>query len=127
VYQNYRKFNKDPSVSQLSWIPNHAYDRLLSENIVFIDLHDTSAYNAVVECIVRNTPILINPLEAVKEYLGEDYPFYFSSLEEAEKKADDLQLVEETHNYLKNYPFKQKLTIDYFLESFINSEVYQNL
>ena len=60
------------------------YDDLLSQNIVFVDLFDASANNTVLECIVRRTPIIVNRLEGVVEYLGEDYPLYFSELSEVE-------------------------------------------
>lgn len=60
------------------------YDELLSQNIVFVDLFDASANNTVLECIVRRTPIIVNRLEGVVEYLGQDYPLYFSELSEVE-------------------------------------------
>ena len=40
-----------------------------------------------------NTPIVINRLPAVVEYLGADYPFYFNSLEEARDKALNFDLI----------------------------------
>ena len=46
------------------------YDDLLVKNIVFVDLFDAAANNTVLECIVRNTPIIINKCEGVIEYLG---------------------------------------------------------
>ncbi|GAG25573.1 unnamed protein product, partial [marine sediment metagenome] len=79
------------------------------------------------ECIVRNTPILINPIEAIVEYLGEDYPFYFNSLEEAAQKAENFDLVYKAHRYLIDHPIKKKLTGEYFRESFINSSIYRSL
>ena len=111
----------------LKFLSNRKYDRLLSENIVFLDLYDASANNAIVECIARNTPILVNPIEPVVEYLGRDYPFYFNSLEEAALKAESIDLVRETYIYLVNHPFKYKLSGDYFRESLINSAIYQSL
>ncbi|MHB1348537.1 MAG: sulfotransferase family protein [Desulfobulbaceae bacterium] len=107
----------------IAYLNNNEYDRLLSENIAFADLYDSSANNLVIECIARNTPLLINPLEPVVEYLGKDYPFYFTSYEEAIDKAQDLDLIEKTHNYLKTNEIRQKLTGEYFLQSFINSEI----
>ena len=92
-----------------------AYDACLAENIAFMDLWDTSANNALVECIVRATPVLVNPLPAVVEYLGADYPFYFSSLEEAAEKALDLDLVARTHRYLELSPTRRELTAGSFL------------
>lgn len=111
----------------VQYLPNREYDRLLSENIVFINLYDSSANNTIIECIARNTPILVNPLEAVVEYLGEDYPFYFNSLEEAVQKAEDDDLVYKTYQYLLNHPIKEKLTGEYFLKSFKESENYRTL
>ena len=64
----------------VKYLPNDEYDRLLCENIVFLYMYDASANNTVIECIARNTPILVNPIEPVKEYLGEDYPFYYEVL-----------------------------------------------
>ncbi len=115
------------SVEEISYLSEEDYDALLSKNIVFLDLWDTAASNTIIECIIRNTPVLVNPLPAVIEYLGIDYPFYFSNLEEAEKKADDYELIKKTNEYLKNLPIKEKLTGDYFLKSFAESEIYKNL
>ena len=115
------------SVTRVDFLSNRGYDRLLSENIVFLDLLDSSANNAIIECIARNTPILVNPIDPVMEYLGRDYPFYFNSLDEAARKAENMDLVHETHRYLANHPLKYKLTGDYFCESFVNSAIYQSL
>jgi hypothetical protein len=113
-------------VKLVEYLTNDEYDELFSKNIAFMDLYDSSANNAIVECIVRNTPLLINPLPAVVEYLGEDYPFYFSSLEEASKKADDFDLINETFIYLKNKD-KTKFSGDYFLKSVAESKIYKSL
>jgi hypothetical protein len=111
----------------VSFLPDGEYDCLLSENIVIANLYDSSANNLLIECIVRNTPILINPIEAIVEYLGEDYPFYFNSLEEAAQKAENFDLVYKAHRYLIDHPIKKKLTGEYFRESFINSSIYRSL
>lgn len=94
------------------------YDELLSQNIIFVDLFDAAANNAVVEAIARNTPILVNKLPAVVEYLGKDYPLYFKSLNE----INDLTTYEnitKAYNYLCNLN-KNFLDINYFTENFIN-------
>ena len=90
------------AVKQYDHIPNDEFDHLLSSCIIFLDLYDSSANNAVVESVARNTPILVNKIPAVVEYLGQDYPFYFDNLEEAEAKLIDDDLIMETHLYLKN-------------------------
>ena len=111
----------------IAYLPDYKYDQLLSENIAIIYLYASSANNTVIECMARNTPLLVNPIEPVIEYLGEDYPFYFDSLDEAAKKAEDLDLVLKTHQYLLDHPLKQKMQGDFFLKSFINSGIYKGL
>lgn len=111
----------------ITFLPNNQYDKLLAENIVIVNLYDSSANNTLIECLARNTPLLVNPIEPVIEYLGEDYPFYFSSLAEAGQKLEDLDLIYKTYRYLQNYPMKKKLSGKYFVESFVNSRIYKEL
>lgn len=106
-------------------LSNSEYDDMLAENIVFLYLYDAAANNTVVECIARATPLLVNPLPAVKEYLGPDYPLYYNDLEEAAAKALDSKLIQKAHAYLKDYGGRNKVTWDHFRHSFENSEVYQ--
>ncbi len=115
------------SVEIKPYLPNSGYDEFLSKNIVFIDLYDSSANNTIIECIVRHTPVLVNPLPAVREYLGEAYPFYFESLEEAASKAEDFERINTTHEYLKSWSIREKLKPYYFLKSFAQSEIYRRL
>jgi hypothetical protein len=115
------------SVEVVSYLRNEEYDELLSKNVVFLDLYDNSFNNTIVECIVRATPLLINRLPAVVEYLGDGYPFYFESLREAALKAEDETLVALTHEYLEAYPLRKRLTREHFLQSFVESSIYQNL
>lgn len=110
-----------------SSLSNEDYDTLLSENVVFLDLYDSSANNAVIECIARATPLLVNPLPAVTEYLGKDYPFYYDSLEECAEKAEDLDLVKEAHEYLRDCETRKKLSQEHFRTTFEESEIYKSL
>jgi hypothetical protein len=95
------------------------YDELLSKNIVFVDLFDASANNTVLECIIRNTPLIINKLPAVIEYLGEDYPLYFKDLEEVEQIINNKDLILSGHKYLANIN-KEELSMDYFIKKLIS-------
>ncbi len=108
------------------YLNNEEYDKVLSESICFMDLITSSANNAIIECMARNTPVLVNPLPAVVEYLGEGYPFYYTSLEDAAKKAQDIELIEKTSLYL-NKMNKKNISHEYFVESFLSSNIYKNL
>lgn len=115
------------TATRLGGLSDAEYDRLLSENLVFLDLYQSSANNAIVECIVRNTPVLVNPLPAVVEYLGPGYPLYFRGLDEAAAKAEDMDLVLAAHRYLAALDIKERLTGGYFLKSFAASGIYRSL
>lgn len=117
----------EDDVTRIAPLSDDDYDDFLTNNVVFIDLYASSANNAIIECIARGTPILINPLPSVVEYLGEEYPFYFNSMEEASYKINDLQLIEETHEYLMNYPIREFLKMDYFLKEFENGSIFNSL
>ena len=114
------------SVRVLPRLSDEGYDELLSRNVAYLDLLDSSANNAIVECVVRNTPLLVNRIAPVVEYLGADYPLYFESREEAEAKAADFDLVLEAHEYLKSLP-EDRYTVRGFLDAVVSSEVYQAL
>jgi exopolysaccharide biosynthesis predicted pyruvyltransferase EpsI len=105
------------SVELINTLDDESYDRLLSENIVYLRLIDASAVNTVIECVVRNTPILINKLPAIIEMLGEEYPFYYSNATEASNKVDSLTLILQTHKYLSALP-KERFTIEHFMRKF---------
>jgi tetratricopeptide (TPR) repeat protein len=108
-------------------LPDEDYDRLLAENIVFVDLYDASANNAVIECLARATPILVNRLPAVEEYLGADYPLYFSDHAEAAAKALDLGRLRAAHDYLLASEIRRRLDGDSFRRGIEASEVYRRL
>jgi exopolysaccharide biosynthesis predicted pyruvyltransferase EpsI len=104
------------SVNIISNINNDDYDKLLSESIVFLNLIDASAVNTLLECFVRNTPIIVNPLPAVVELLGKDYPLYYTDY----KKVGQLleyKNIEKAFKYLKSRD-KTKITIGYFMGQF---------
>lgn len=102
------------------------YDKLLAESVVFMELYDSSVNNTIIECIVRNTPVLVNPLPAVIEYLGDDYPFYFDDLTEAARKLQNESLIKRAHEYLVGLD-KTPYRIEYFRQSFVESDAYRSL
>jgi polysaccharide pyruvyl transferase WcaK-like protein len=105
------------SVQIIPTLENNEYDELLSKNIVFINLVNASACNTLIECVVRNTPILINRLEAVEEILGANYPLYYDSIQEAGELATDINKIKEAHIYLTKLD-KTKLSISIFIKEF---------
>jgi hypothetical protein len=108
-------------------LSNDSYDSALSKNICFLYLYDSSANNAVIECIARNTPLLINPHPAVTEYLGKNYPFYYESIQEAEEKMHNFELIKKTNLFMSNNKESQsKVSYERFINDFINCDVMKN-
>ena len=119
-----KKFKENIPSAQVS---NDIYDRLLEKNVCFIKLFGASANTTVIECMVRKTPLLVNKLPAVVEYLGNDYPLYYESLDEVVVKLNNWELIRQTHEYMGKLPQREFLTKNYFIRSVKTSEVYQNL
>lgn len=94
-------------------LKNDEYDAIFKKNIVFLDLYDTVANNIILECIMHNTPILVNYLPSTVEYLGPDYPLYFTNISDAQAKLDSINLIIEAHKYLKRMD-KTRFTYHHF-------------
>ena len=117
-------FNGIDYINNLS---DNEYDKMLTENIVFINLVDASAINTVIECIVRNTPIIVNNHPAVIELLGPKYPLYFNtnykSYFDMNKEVYDLLLtpnnISKAYKYLNNID-KSKFSIKNFTNNFVD-------
>ncbi len=105
------------SVMLLSDIDNDQYDELLKCNIVFINLVDAAAVNTILECIARNTPILVNRLPATEEYLGCDYPLFYNDISEVPSLLTNIN-VRSAYNYLSQLD-KSDLMIDHFISKIL--------
>jgi hypothetical protein len=110
-------YKNDKSVEILEFLAEKDYDALFAENIVFLNLVDCSAVNTVVECIVRNTPIIVNRHPALEEALGEDYPGFYNNLFEAASFVTDLGKINDIYEYMKSID-KNRYTLEYFLQDF---------
>jgi glycosyltransferase involved in cell wall biosynthesis len=119
-----RLFSEIPS---LEYLENAEYDTLLQKSVVFLDLIDSSANNAILECLARGTPLLVNRLPAVEEYLGQNYPLFYNYLDEAAEKLKNIDLLKDASTYLLRSPIRRTLTYECFVETLTGSKIYQNL
>lgn len=103
------------SVTPIAQLSNDDYDKLLSSSVVFLKLEDAAAVNTIIECIIRNTPIIVNRLPATVEYLGADYPLFYNHINEVSKfTAKDVQAA---YKYLTKLD-KSPYVADTFIKGF---------
>lgn len=109
------------SVERINHVTNEEYDNLICDNIVFVNYMDASATNTLIECIMRNTPIIVNKIEPIVEILGEDYPLYYrnENLNDVTEllKQENLYKINQAYQYLLEMD-KTRFTIEFFLECF---------
>jgi hypothetical protein len=115
------------SVKVIDRISDEAYDSLMANSIIFLNLLDSPANTTISEAIVRTTPVLVNNVGSVKEYLGESYPYYYNDLDEATRKLQDIDLIAKTVIYLKKWRGVRNLSFDQFIFSLQNSQIYRTL
>ena len=115
------------SVEHEAFMPDQEYDVLLSKSVVFLHLYDAIANNAIIECMARGTPVLVNPLPCVVDYLGEDYPLYFKTVKEASMKLGSDQLLREASDYLKQPHISGKVHPDRFIADIQQTEIFKTL
>jgi hypothetical protein len=108
-------YNMDTNVKIITYLENDMYDDILSRYVVFLKLKDASAVNTILECIARNTPIIVNRLPAVEEYLGVNYPLYYNTFEEVPIILKNKRLIVSASKYLSHLN-KDDLKIEKFIE-----------
>jgi len=83
----------------LPYVQNDKFDELLCTSVQVCRVFDASATNGVIDCIVRNAPLIINRHPAVEEYLGKDYPGFYDDVEEIQYMV---HRAHRCHEYLKS-------------------------
>ena len=115
VNMNLSEIEKENNV-QYKTVPDIEYAKILANNIIYNNLYDSSANNLVVECIASETPLIINRLPALEEYLGFDYPLFTDVLpNNLDEKLLDPNFLIKMCNHLKS---RQHLIC---LETFTNN------
>lgn len=109
-------------VYTLPRLNNEEYNKILSESIFFLQLTSATANNTVLECIARGTPIIVNPIGGIIDYLGEDYPLYYRNYHEAvnliKKISTNQDILINTQSFLNK--IRNKFHKDKFIKSLEN-------
>ena len=121
------ELKNNDSVTVLDHIPDEEYDKLLSSSVVFLSLYHATSNTTVIECLGRHTPLVINRLPGVEEYLGKDYPLFYDTLEEAAELLKSKEKLAKASLYLEVRSQEMQLTGEKFVKSFAHSAIYRCL
>lgn len=106
------------NVFEIGHVENNAYDILLSNNIVFVELITSVANNTIIECIARNTPIVVNRLPGPEYYLGKDYPLFYDDFRDIRALITFDKIIA-AHEYLQKLD-KSWLSGEAFCDNLLN-------
>ena len=112
IYPN----NNLSTVEIVNEIDDDKYMEIFKNSCVFADIVDCIANNTILECIKFNTPIILRRSKSAEEYLGTQYPLFFTDINELELFTEEtflLDLIVQAHTYLKNMN-KQHISLDIF-------------
>jgi len=123
--KNMEKNITDKTIQILPYQSEYEYDELLSKNLVFLELIDSSCNNTILECLLSNTPIFVNRLPATELYLGKDYPLFCDSINEVESKLN-IDKIYLAHKYLSQLD-KSKFSYINFVLNVYKSDIYKSL
>lgn len=103
------------------FLTNDDYILNLTNSIGFSYYYDIAASNALLDHIITNTPIIVNKLPAVVEYIGEKYPMFYENIENnPDSYILDRSFLEDTHLYLKERSKLNIFTVDKFKEDLLS-------
>jgi hypothetical protein len=108
-------YNLINKVNVLDRLSDEHYDNLLIDCIVFADYTDVAASNTILECISRCTPILVPKLPSIIEYLGEEYPLFFTEIKSIPELLTEKNIIGAS-DYLKKC--QQKIRCGNFVRNF---------
>lgn len=103
------------------------YESTLARSVVFLNLLDAYANTTVVECLARATPLIVNRLTGVEEYLGADYPLFYDTLDEAAALLRDEERLIAGSRHLAALPMRKEITGSAFLENLQRTAIYRDL
>ena len=107
----------DSSIEFIKLVDETTYNNVLANNIVFLEYMDNSDLCIVIDCIVRNTILIVNKTGVIEEFLGCKYPGYYTSLKHAGQILSNFDKLKEIHDYMNDLD-KKRFDARTFLDEF---------
>jgi hypothetical protein len=121
IQQRYEKYRPGmlgllKNLENSEFLTNEDYDKVLTSSLLCIALHETSANNAVCECLAYRTPFLAYRHPAIEEYVGSNYPLFIDDIDLASLSFAN---IEAASAYLEaQVELRNQLSYESFLDSF---------
>jgi hypothetical protein len=100
------------------------YEKTITSSLVYFNFDEFIQLDFFLECLERNTPMLLKRHPIAEEYLGKNYPLFFTTKEDIVEISCEQVLA--AHNYLVNID-KEKFRIQTFIKSIVDSKIYKEL
>jgi hypothetical protein len=107
---------EEKNVKKIEHLDENDYHKIFESNLIFLDVYSTTIDNTFLECVISNTPIILNRHQEYINLIGGDYQLFFDNLEQVNSFIATDENILNAHNYLKNVD-KTKFTMMYFLNS----------
>jgi len=112
---------KDSVLIHTAFLKEKQYIKNLTTSIGFGYYYDCEASNSILEHLMTHTPIVVNRLPSIEEYLGSDYPMYYENIShDPDKYLLSKKFMQTTSDYLLSRSKMKEFSVDYFCDSFNN-------
>lgn len=101
------------------YLEKKEYINTFTKSIGYSYYDDCSASNSILEHIMTRTPLLVNRLPAIEEYIGADYPMFLDDMpENIDSLLTNRNFLEDVSSYLGTRSKKKEFSLDYFIDFF---------
>jgi hypothetical protein len=101
---------------QIKVAAEEQWNLMLRRNIIVVDTWAAAAVPSTLDALTFQAPFLIRKLPETIEYVGEDYPLFFTSLQGVQNLLNDEELLQQkmtdAHTYLKLLNSTHAYTVD---------------
>ncbi|HCE1501081.1 TPA: hypothetical protein NJ353_003290 [Vibrio parahaemolyticus] len=125
VYSKYsiNILSRSREVTCINFLEDEEYDNIFTRSLIFLDLHETSANNAVCECLSFSVPFVATRHPAIEEYVGSEYPLF---LDKIDVNTISNSQVLSAHKYLSGlHSLRNELDLTHFIKGV--KEIYKKI
>jgi len=115
-YTNSLKGSKSNVLYKSKYFKHCDYIDVFTKSVGFSFFDDCSASNSILEHIMSHTPLIVNRIPPVEEYLGKDYPLFLDCInDDNDKLLLDRKFLKNVSQYLEIISRRKEFTLKYFI------------